>query len=263
MERIEFIGAPYVGKSTLIKSLASQIHKNEIWKLEEEFRTKARKEMGYLSFSFRRLLLFFLSFFGIEFRVYKIPQLEKLNTQILNDYHYSMQCCFNEDFLQNNSIEISNKIYLKLLELISRYSFYKSVDDKAILISEEGILHWHLVFLELLKGNYNFPQRIFKDKGLFPKGVIFCYTDEKTIRKRIGFRKRDKKINATDLVLKADGIAEKALQKQEVYSKYIRYAKENGTAVLSLNTADELSLNIQKINEFLYKLLLTNSKKPK
>lgn len=251
MQRIEFIGAPYVGKSTLVKALKGEMHKFENWKLEEDFRIIARKEMGYFSFYFRRLLSFLLNFVGVEFRVYNIPQLEKLDSRILNDYQYTLQYCFLKDFLQNNSIEISNKTYLKLLELISRYHFYETIDKKSGLISEEGILHWHLVFLKLIKNNYELPVLTSKDKGLFPAGVIYCYTDEKTLRERIGLRKQDRKINSGDLDLKMNEIAEKALEKQQIYSKYIRFAKENGTAVLSLNTADEISLNLRKIEDFI------------
>lgn len=251
MQRIEFIGAPYVGKSTLYRGLNDIRSIEKGWKTEEEWRKFVRKEMNYLVFIYRKILSVLIGAVGGNYHVYNYTANEHLTVDVLKKYQYTLRFCFHPMGTENG-IAQSHKTYLKMLALISRYSFYESFKKNHALVLEEGILQWHAVFRQaLMNPNFNVPEEYEKDPGLFPDGVICCYSDAKILKSRIILRQKNNEINRDDLHLSIDEILAKTLIKQEVCLRYGKLAESKGVKVLYVNTANDLNSSVLEIQKFL------------
>lgn len=252
MNRIEFIGASYVGKSTLYNALSSRLHNNDSYITEQDCKNVARKKMGLVQFLYRKILQKIIVAAGGNFVVYDIADGDHLKVQTIESYKNSLEICFRKDVILNQGIAIANKTYLFLLHLIARYDFYQKLVPNKTIVVEESFIHWHLIYQELMKIKMlECPVLDYSDAGLFPKAIIICYADEKTILERIKLREKDRKINANHLNHDHSYILNQVLVKQEVFLQHAKNAKSIDIDVLYINTAEDLQFNLTKIENFL------------
>ena len=252
MNRIEFIGTSYVGKSTLYNALSKQIKNNDYCITEESCRDIARKKIGPFKFLFRKCLEKGISILGGKYDIYNIPKLDLLQATVMEQYKNSLEICFRQDIVLIRGIAFSNKIYLLLLHMIAKYEFYEMTTPNKIIIVEESIIHWHLIYQELVKKQLvDFATLNVKDIGLFPKAIIVCYADSETIFKRMKLREADRKLNKNHLKKEQEEILEEVLLRQEIYLQHAKNAESINIEVLYINTADDLKYNLSKIETFL------------
>ncbi|HTO14539.1 MAG TPA: hypothetical protein VLZ83_02160 [Edaphocola sp.] len=255
MDRIEFIGTYYVGKSTLYKAYSEQIEKSSKYIVEEGVRKVARKEMGIFTFYCRSILMRVFQIFGGSLNVYKIPEPFNFQNDILENYKHTLAICFQNENILSTKYSLIHKTFARLTNLIARYQFYDSLNLNKTLLTEESIIHWHQVLHDLLLDeNFVFSEDQLKDKGLFPKALIYCYADSKLIFERMKMRKNSNQLNVPDMDQKLDEVLSKLILKQEVLLKYSQIAEENGVGVLRINTDEPIEKNVMKINSFLQKL---------
>ena len=261
MNRIEFIGTSYVGKSTLYNALSKQIKNSENYITEQSCRHIARKKIGPVRFLFRKCLEKGINILGGKYDVYNIPKLNLLQATVMEQYKNSLEICFNKDIVLIRGIAFSNKIYLLLLHMIAKYEFYENTTPKKTIIVEESIIHWHLIYQELVKNQLvEFKKLNVRDIGLFPKAIIICYADPDTILKRMKLREADRKLNKNHFNMEHSVILEEVLLRQEIYMQHAKNAQSINIDVLYINTAEELQYNLKIIQDFLETVNCSNPK---
>tara|TARA_B100000768_G_scaffold181304_1_gene203744 strand:- start:1737 stop:2507 length:771 start_codon:yes stop_codon:yes gene_type:complete len=252
MKRVEFIGASYVGKSTIYKELAKKLDSESQYLTEEQFLKLGRSEMGLTVFIYRKVKQLFINNFGGFYNLYQTQEIEYIDDTTFKNYEQTLTMCFKDDVIKLKGLEFSNKIYLSTLKKVAQYNYYQSLNSEKTILVEESIIHWHLAMHVLLLNNkFNLDEGSNKDIGLFPKAIIYCYADEETILKRIKLREKDKKINSNHINLTRNEILNKAIVKQNMFLEYAKFAEDIGSNVLRINTADSIKENIQKIDAFL------------
>lgn len=94
MNRVEFIGAPYVGKSFLFQKLNTiKGSANANWIVERQVIRLARKEMGYLNYIYRKVFQLMGKKLGYKINIYAF---DKLRCSTINDYNKTIQLCFEK-----------------------------------------------------------------------------------------------------------------------------------------------------------------------
>lgn len=251
MKRIEFIGASYVGKSTLFEEVKKDLRIEGDYWIEEFFINKSRQEIGMLSFWYRSFLKRFIKIIGGKYNSY--PGRDNLpKEEILSKYKTTLSICFNEYFVNKQGICFAHKTYQRLLNKIKKYEYYKNIIPNKILLTEESIIHWHLAMHVLIankKWKIEYSDK--NDIGLFPDKLIFCYSDEKTLNHRMQLRVKDNRINKNHKNMSDNDILRKIWKKQEVFKKYSTMAQKKNVPVLYINTEDKLNSNKNKIIDFL------------
>lgn len=255
MKRVEFIGTSYVGKSTLYNVLSERIKSTDSYITERHYLKLARKDMGSLLFLHRKFLQKIINILGGEYEVYDIPNLNQLEDQTLDQYKHSLAICFSEEIIALKGIAFSNRTYLALLRLIAIYKFYETVVSNKTIVVEESLIHWHLVYQELVKKE-SLELRVIsqKDLGLFPKAIIVCHADKEIILERIKLREKKGKINKNHLNKSPIEILEEVIEKQNILLHHAMVAEFLGINVLHINTANEIDQNINEIQAFLNRL---------
>lgn len=259
MNRIEFIGGSYVGKSTLFNSLQKEGNLGEHIVTEKQILQIQRNQIGKIRFYFLKLLQVLLRMVGKQFDVYR--KNEKLNQLHINfdDYREVISFVTSEEAIKQKGDEFSKLSLARLENKVINLNYYKSFfhsSDKTILI-EESIIHWLIVDWEdrlskELENTSIFNESIFlNDKSFFPKGIILCYADKEVIKQRIVKRRNENKINKGDVNLAEDEILNRTLGFQYNAKLYAERYESLGGKVLRLNTGDSLKLNVDKIKLFL------------
>lgn len=252
MKRIEFIGTSYVGKSFIYKELAKKIDSESPYLTEEQFLKLGRSEMGLILFVFRKVKQLFINNLGGCYKLYKTPDIKSLDHNTLKNYKLTLTMCFKDDVIKLKGLEFGNKTYFSALDRIAKYKYYQSLNSEKTMLTEESIIHWHLAMHVLLLNNkLNLDKVSKEDIGLCPKAIIYCYTDEETILKRIKLREKDNNINRNHINLTHNDILKKAIVKQNMFFEYSKLAEDIGSNVLRLNTANNIEENIEKIESFL------------
>lgn len=255
MNRIEFIGTSYVGKSTLYNALSERLSENESYVTEQGCRKIAREKMGMFYFLYRKALQKLIGSLGGNYVVYDIEDSDHLQIKLIEEYKNSLEICFRKDLVSSQGIGMCNKTYLFLLHLIARYNFYNKLVPNKTVIVEEAFIHWHLIYQESLRVQSLLePEESYNDIGLFPKALIVCHADDQTILQRIGLRAKKNAINQNHINQSETDILSQVLTKQEIFMQHARKAESNNIKVLYLNTAEGISDNVHKMETFLQQM---------
>ena len=243
MMRIEFIGAPYVGKSFLFK---------KIYAKRNQLSSKLVFEQDLLNSSYQIKLLRLINkllniFFSKSFNFHDT----KLNSSMLNRYADVLYPFFQQQQSLNSSnvkdILFFSKCHSLIISRIKKYETVgRNIGNTKTLIVEESILHWHLVLKKYFYSN--FKEYSIHDESL--KAIIYCYAPKKVIKERFKLRSENNLINSNHRTIDEDEVFVDIIKTQQYFLDLTDNISKT-KPVLKINTADDIELNLIKVINFL------------
>ncbi|MEX0780246.1 MAG: hypothetical protein WD491_12055 [Balneolales bacterium] len=263
MKRIEIIGAPYVGKSTLLKRIGWYKTADSPWITELEEFNYAPKQKGYFHLAQKKILKRYFphTTFSKRVRYYDGLDYHDIDSSYIDNFKVLLDLCFlkTTDFKE---IKLALIVFHKMIRRIAKLNCYQIHDDRILLV-EEFILHWHLVLLECMYESKLEPAKWINDEGLSPAGLIFCWADEDVIVERMEFRKQSNQINKIHVSKTNQDVIQDVLAKQEIFKTLASYLQKNKVPVLTVNTGDPYDYHCKLILKFINSVRVAESLKRK
>lgn len=259
MKRIEIIGAPYVGKTTVLQELRRHHDKNSPWATEEEVYLTARKQVGYFNDFTKRFVkkVFPNSEVAKKYRYFGLSDIENIDNDYLMKFSKTLDLCFLQTS-RIKDIKLALRVYHKMMFMISKLNYYK-VNKKQILLVEEFILHWHLMLIKHIADTPVDHSKWTDDEGLSPAGIIFCRADEDILQKRMDKRIRSNTINKNHEHKTYEEIFSDIRNKQRSFLILTSFLKQNNVPVLSLDTGLNVKDNASKVLRFIESIEVSKS----
>jgi len=223
--KIEFIGPPGVGKTTIYEELIRRRKKKDVW-LPVSFLSKQIKSI-------------------------------KLKESEVPEYHMAL--------LEMKLNNVQGKKYSVFTKLSFLSYFFDVIKKDLILskdfndlttVSDEGIVHnFSKEILELSKQNSRLALCVLKNTA-----IIYCYASAKTITNNVLKRHRE-----TGRLLAQHRDKEKkdlmAVNKTAIENKEktLQFLQTNNIPHVTLNTEEPVSINAQKVSTFINKLHSSHS----
>jgi hypothetical protein len=194
VKRIEFIGGPAIGKSTVLKEVIKMRKHNDCWKTAEEARLYLAKtiETKTNRGKLQRLARICLKLSLTKFQNF-------MASIILNEYKDTILDCLHEKYsdivdiflvalFKNDRINSIDKIRLAvfyfdlLLDNVMLFDYFKLNN---IIVYDEGIIHNNSAFRSIEKSGKVLDNHIRKNTNVVPVGIIYCYMNlERYIKRR-------------------------------------------------------------------------------
>lgn len=258
MKRIDFLGAPGVGKSTLYKELLRQRKKPDKFLTPEEAKVEVAKKHLIENKNIKKHFLKSLI----------------LNCSIFRKKH----CCLAEKILKNEKNEVlwkNKEKYNEVLKIALRGS---NIEEKIPYRRFLGLSWFFDVFQKVLFLEENFDDFVIYDESLSQKiyglifsenkeyedsivdyfrncpkpfCVIFCRINKKGIFKRIKQREKTGKIIPGHRDVNNKKLEEIIVNQIEVSEIALKVLKERGIHVLEIDMANDIKKNAKEINIFL------------
>ena len=243
MKRIEFIGAPYVGKSFLFEKVKAK--RNELSR--ELIFEHDILNSGYQIKLLRLLNKLLQSYFRKTINFYDV----KLNSTILKGYSDVLYPFFQQNETLNSSdVEDIFLFYKSYSTILSRIKKYETIGNhfgnSKILIAEESILHWQLVLKKYFYSN--FKDYANRDETL--KAVIFCYGSEEVLKERFKLRSKVAQVNKNHQAKDMNEVIDDIIKTQDYFLDLTKNLSKT-KPVLKINTADDIEVNRIKVIKFL------------
>lgn len=268
MNRVEFIGGSYVGKTTLFRQLEIEVAANDRYITRHKAQLDNREKLGKLKFFQRKLTEYAVTKLGGDYNLYAIPELEHIDEEFLRIYEDAIAFSFSEMTIAQKGVNFAYGSLNRVLKQVRRFNkyhldYFSGSHDRIILV-EEAIIHWLIVeWPELLMSEIS-KETLFENgmsstgirekNGLFPRGIVCCYTDADTFLERIKKREMKQQINRRDKGKSHDAILEQVLDFQNIAQAYAAHYEHHGGRVLYVDTKLDLMENVKKVISFLNSL---------
>lgn len=259
MKRIELLGPSGVGKTTLYKQICKVPALNRPYITHREAYIKAAK-YGVKPSKFN-LYLYQVALKSEIFRSKRLGLAKtilrdlKLKEEIVNESEYA-RIEISTDIFLNTVLNESNPLIIKkrfdkfmkrVDELILLEHFFSN--DEVILF-DEGVLHKHYGITDY--GLKKFPtDKLTNDAVLNPAGIISCEQTVQVIYEQALKRKENGIYTLTHGPLSNTELRERIEQNLNAHLKKISLFLDHGIPILRINTGEEFTHILEKIQKFL------------
>jgi len=256
MKRIDFLGAPGVGKSTTYKALVNNRRKKDSWLTPKEAKNKIAYEFFKKDAYSKKKLLTLYNFKHSLFKRKYNRSINRIITEQQKDIFWEKQNEY-KDFLEIALKGVSIKEKEPLRRILGINWFYIIFSD--VIFIENSNLPEIVVFDESLsqkvygithncKGFFeNTIKDYFRNIPL-PQALIYCKLDPKETFNRI---KNRRKIIPGHRQLESDQLNNNIKVQLEIAERGADILKNRNVGVLEIDLNDSLEFNIEIISNFL------------
>lgn len=261
MYRIEFIGAPGVGKTSLLETLVTKQKSSRNWRSIKEVKIEIASTLGNSHYSFNRRGLMKLGLFRSRHEYwanevlssYKsralIKNLSKFDDIIMDTlYYYATENSFITSSFQR--VQYINYC----IELIKQYSLFSLFSYNRPIVFCEFLVH----NLPIYNSYESIIKFIHKDMTLkeivLPKAVIHCHLDAKSVLERRQNRMQKGESRFFDLDLSNDEIYKQCIISIAQSKKKRDALCKIGIPVLDLDMSKDLIYLSSEANYFIENL---------
>lgn len=260
MNRIEFIGAPGVGKTFLLNAILNNNYKRN-WCTFPEAKIEIAKSIGDFKnpYSNKYLMQFdhfknkYDKWFNDNLNLFYVAAEKNYLPAFCDIILETMQFYLSEKIKVNNSYQRLQYIDYNI-ELIKQLTFLIHSSFNKNIVFCEFIVHNLPVFIDYDSLSSKIKEDEFLRKTLLPKAVIYCYTDINE-----NFARRKKRITNgqagfIDYKLSDEEVREQCLINLNRSENMRNVLEKIGVPILDVDTTDSTDENIKKINSFINSL---------
>lgn len=236
MYRIEFIGAPAIGKSTVLKETIKLRGKNDFWLTSKEARIKIAKNKKYNKFNIQKLFQFCLKMdifkkMHNSLSSFILKEYENYIWDIANSKYNDLVNLFLNDIYSRKDLSSMEKlVFISFYNslLIKEYMIFDYFKINNLLVYDEGIIHNNEAFInEKLCGEF-IKKNIQLKTNIIPSGIIYCFINNESVylKRRIERIKKgngvffERQLNNKEIELLCSRSLKSANDKVNIFRKY-------------------------------------------
>lgn len=259
MKRIEFIGGPAVGKTTVFNEITKIKKLKDQWMTYKEARIHLAKKVNiknHTTIKFAQTILKMRAFEKVhsKFASFILNKFnENIFDEISNNYE-DVSMVFLEELYNNGSISSIQKMrltsyyYNLLLNGVIIFDYFKL--DKLV-IYEEGIIHNSSAFRDDKKASIVLKNHKNLGTSAIPIGIVHCYMDEEEYFKRRKDRISQGKGIFLDRTLSDNDLKELCQRSLKSAKEKIEVLKNYNVQVLELDMENPIKDNARKAHDFI------------
>lgn len=259
MYKIEFIGAPAIGKSTVLEKTVTLRSKNDSWLTSKEAKIKIAINKKYKKFNMQKLFQFCLKMGIIKgmhnyLSAFILKEDEKYIWDNLNAKYNDLVFLFLNEI--NNNKDLNSMVKMKLINfyygLIKEYIILDYFIFNNLLVYDEGIIHNNDAFKnEKICGEF-IQKNIQQKTNIIPSGIIYCFINDGSVylKRRIERIKKgngiflERQLNNKEIELLCSRSLKSANNKVNILKKY-------NIPILEIDMSNPIEDNAKKVYKFI------------
>ncbi|MDQ2085658.1 hypothetical protein RBH29_04320 [Herbivorax sp. ANBcel31] len=259
MKRIEFIGAPAVGKSTVLQEVLKMRRNNDKWLTPGEAMVKIAKSINY-----KKSILFRIIHLCLKLNLMKSQQvnmasiiLKKHDQDVLSNVQekyndianlYVNELFKNENINSIHKLKLSSSYFNILFKEIMVLDYYQ-LDN--LVIYDEGIIHNNSAFKNEELCGQVLKKHIDDKSDVIPRGIIYCYMEEKQYLERRKKRINNGKKIIFDMNLKNDQFEEMCIRALKRSEDKIKVLENYDVPILKIHMSQSIQENTKYVYDFI------------
>lgn len=260
MKRIETIGGPGIGKTTLFKEIIKLKKAKDCWVTVEEARRNLAKTVKPKN-KLHKLFQFYLKINLIS--IYQQQMAIRILNSYTSDVLDSMWKSYSDvaDLIfkglnknNNNAVikmVLASYCYKLLIKEIMLFDYFK-VDD--FVVFDESIIHNSSAFSDAKKIELIFKNHEKLKTGVIPKRLIYCFLEEERYLERRKNRIREGKGTLVERTLKQQELKIFCYRSLKYAEEKIKVLKNYNIEILELNMEEPVSDNAKQAYDFINNL---------